>query len=138
MAEWARITEANALSKADAWYTTLGYRFDSVTPYLTLAEVNGDIPQEPGVTTSGMPAPLATATDAMNTGLKQFLSQASHAQKSITLGIRWDFISNAALKLQYQHIELDEESAGRLANVQPNFVPGNRVNTFSAAIDFVF
>ena len=138
MAEWARVTEANALSKADAWYTTLGYRFDSVTPYLTLAEVNGDTPQEPGVTTSGMPPPLATATEAMNTGLNQFLSQASHAQKSITLGIRWDFISNAALKLQYQHVELDGKSAGRLANVQPGFVPGARVNTFSAAIDFVF
>ena len=138
MAEWARVTETNALSKANAWYTTLGYRFDSVTPYLTLAEVNADTPQEPGVTTSGMPPPLATATGAMNTGLNQFLSQASSAQKSITLGIRWNFISNAALKLQYQHIELDEKSAGRLANVQPAFTPGNRVNTFSAAIDFVF
>jgi len=138
MAEWARITEANALSKADAWYATLGYRFNAVTPYLSLAEVNGDTPQEPGVTTSGMPPPLATATDALNNGLNQFLSQASHAQKSITLGIRWDFISNAALKLQYQHIELDEKSAGRLANVQSAFEPGNRVNTFSAVIDFVF
>jgi len=138
MTEWARVTEVNALSKADAWYATLGYRFSSVTPYLTIAEVNGDTPQEPGVTTSGMPAPLAAGTDALNSGLNQFLSQASHAQKSITLGIRWDFISNAALKLQYQHIELDEKSAGRLANVQSDFEPGNRVNTFSAVIDFVF
>ena len=138
MAEWARVTEANALSKADAWYTTLGYRFNSVTPYLTLAEVNADTPQESGVTTSGMPAPLAAATDTLNAGLDQFLSQASHAQKSISLGIRWDFISNAALKLQYQHIELDEKSAGRLANVQPGFQPGNRANIFSAVIDFVF
>jgi hypothetical protein len=138
MAEWARVTEANALSKADAWYATLGYRFSSVTPYLTLAEVNGDTPQEPGVNTSGMPAPLATATDTLNNGLNQFLFQATHAQKSITVGIRWDFISNAALKLQYQHIEIDEKSAGRLANVQSDFEAGNRVNTFSAAIDFVF
>jgi hypothetical protein len=138
IAEWALVTEANALSKAEAWYATLGYRLDSVTPYLTLAEVNGDTPREPGVSTSGMPLPLATTTNAMNTGLNQFLSGASHAQKSITLGIRWDFISNAALKLQYQHIDFDEKSAGRLANVQPNFEPGNRVNTFSAAIDFVF
>ena len=138
MAEWARVTEANALSKADAWYTTLGYRFNSVTPYLTLAEVNADTPQESGVTTSGIPAPLAAATDTLNAGLDQFLSQASHAQKSISLGIRWDFISNAALKLQYQHIELDEKSAGRLANVQPGFQPGNRANIFSAVIDFVF
>lgn len=138
MAEWVRVTEVNALSKANAWYTTLGYRFNSVTPYLSLAEVNGDTPQEPGVTTNGMPAPLAAATNTLNNGLNQFLSLASHAQKSITAGIRWDFASHAALKLQYQHVELDEKSAGRLANVQPAFAPGNRVNTFSAAIDFVF
>jgi hypothetical protein len=138
MAEWALVTEANALSKAEAWYTTLGYRFTSVTPYLTLAEVNGDTPQEPGVSTSGLPPSLATTVSTMNSGLHQFLSGASHAQKSITLGIRWDFISNAALKLQYQHVDLDEKSAGRLANVQPHFEPGNRMNTFSAAIDFVF
>jgi len=138
MAEWARVTETSALSKADAWYATLGYRLTSMTPYLTLAEVNGDTPQEPGITTSGMPTPVATTAEAMNNGLNQYLFQASHAQKSITLGIRWNFISNAALKLQYQHIELDEKSAGRLINGQSGFQLGSRVNTFSAVIDFVF
>ncbi len=138
MAEWARVTEANALQKADAWYITIGYRFASLTPYLTLAEVNGNTPQESGVTTSGMPPPLAAATDALNNGLNQLLFQASHAQKSMTAGIRWDFHSNAALKLQYQHIDLDAKSAGRLNNVQPAFKTGGHINTFSAAIDFVF
>ena len=138
MTEWARITQTNAFQKADAWYATVGYRFATLTPYLTLAEVNGDTPPESGVTTAGMPPPLATATDILNEGIDQLLFQASHAQKSITAGIRWDFSSQAALKLQYQHIEVDAKSAGRLSNVQPAFTPGGRVNTFSATIDFVF
>ncbi len=138
MAEWARITEAKALPKTDAWYATLGYRFASLTPYLTIAEVNGDTLREPGMTTVGMPLRLATGTELLNQSLNQLLSQLSVAQKSITAGIRWDFSNSAALKIQYQHIELDSESAGRLGNVQPAFTPGGPVNTFSAAIDFVF
>jgi len=138
MAEWARVTETAALSKSDAWYATLGHRFNSMTPYVTIAEVNGETPHESGVTTNGMPTPLAIATTALNNGFNQYISQFGHAQQSITLGIRWDFINNAALKLQYQHIQLDQNSAGRLVNLQPDFQSGNRVNTFSAVIDFVF
>ena len=109
-----------------------------MTPYVTIAEVNGETPQESGVTTNGMPTPLAIATTDLNNGFNQYISQFSHAQQSITLGIRWDFINNAALKLQYQHIQLDQNSAGRLVNLQPDFQSGNRVNTLSAVIDFVF
>ena len=138
MAEWARNTEANILQKSEAWYASLGYRFNTVTPYLTLAEVNGDTSREPGVTTSGMPPSLATVSNTLNETLNQVLSLGSPAQKSITVGIRWDFASNTALKLQYQHIELDENSSGRLVNTQPAFEPGNRANTFSAVINFVF
>ncbi|MBQ0719790.1 MAG: hypothetical protein KBT88_14950 [Gammaproteobacteria bacterium] len=138
MAEWARITEAGALPRTDAWYTTIGYRFSSLTPYLTLAKVNARTHKESGVSSTGMPPALTAATETLNAGLDQLLAQPSPAQRSITAGLRWDFSASAALKLQYQHIELDEKSAGRLGNVQPGFTPGNRVNTFSAAIDFVF
>jgi len=109
-----------------------------LTPYLTIAEVNGDTLREPGIATVGMPLRLATDTELLNQSLNQLLSQPSAAQKSITAGIRWDFSNSAALKIQYQHIELDSKSAGRLGNVQPGFMPGGQVNAFSAAIDFVF
>jgi hypothetical protein len=56
----------------------------------------------------------------------------------MTLGVRWDFAKNTALKLQYDHIDLGDNSAGRLANVQPGFTRGSNVNLFSAALDFVF
>jgi hypothetical protein len=45
---------------------------------------------------------------------------------------------NVAAKLQYDRINLDSWSSGRLANVQPNFRPGGTVNVFSIAVDFVF
>ena len=138
MGEWGRVTETGALASVTAGYTTLAYHFAELMPFLTLAEVNGDTPNEPGLSTTGMPPPLATEVNQLNQGLNTLLSQASAAQKSITAGIRWDFHPGAALKLQYQHIDIDKQSPGRLGNVQPGFSPGGTVNVFSTAIDLVF
>ena len=138
MGEWGRVSETGALAKVQGGYTTIAYRFSSLMPFLTLAEVNGDTPNEPGLSTTGMPAPLASTVNDMNQGLNLLLRQASAAQKSITAGLRWDFHPGAALKLQYQHIDMDDISTGRLGNAQPGFTPGGTANVFSTAIDFVF
>jgi len=138
MGEWGYVSETGALAEVQAGYTTIAYHFHSLMPFLTLAEVNGDTPDEPGLSTTGMPPSLVSTVDQMNQGLNALLSQTSAAQKSITAGIRWDFHPSAALKLQYQHIDIDNKSAGRLGNIQPGFTPGGSVNVFSTAIDFVF
>ena len=138
MGEWGHVSETGALAEVQGGYTTLAYHFSSLMPFLTLAEVNGDTPDEPGLSTTGMPPSLASTVDQMNQGLNLLLFQASAAQKSITAGIRWDFHPGAALKLQYQHIDMDKQSSGRLGNVQSGFTPGGTVNVFSTAIDFVF
>ena len=138
MGEWGRVTETGALASVTAGYTTLAYHFAELMPFLTLAEVNGDTPNEPGLATTGMPPPLAAEVNQLNQGLNTLLFQASAAQKSITAGLRWDFQPGAALKLQYQHIDIDRQSPGRLGNIQPGFSPGGTVNVFSTAIDLVF
>jgi len=138
MGEWGRVPETGALANVQAGYATLAYHFPTFMPFITLAEVNGDTPSESGVATTGMPAPLAEEVNALNQGLNLLLFQASAAQKSITAGLRWDCYPGTAIKLQYQHIEIDDHSPGRLGNVQPGFTPGGTVNVFSTTIDFVF
>lgn len=59
-------------------------------------------------------------------------------KKSFTLGLRWDLVESAALKFEYQHIRLDDLSAGRFGNLQPGFKPGGNADLFSIALDFVF
>ena len=59
-------------------------------------------------------------------------------QKTITMGARWDFASNAAFKVQYDHINLDDNSSGILTNVQPDFKLGDSVNLLSLVVDFTF
>jgi hypothetical protein len=59
-------------------------------------------------------------------------------QKTISLGARWDFATNAALKLQWDRVRVNAVSYGTFGNVQPDFPKGSTVNVLSAAVDFVF
>jgi hypothetical protein len=54
------------------------------------------------------------------------------------LGLRWDFMKNAAAKLQYDHIDLGSNSFGPLVNKSSSYQPGGKLNLVSVAIDFVF
>lgn len=138
IAEWARISDASVMAKTDAWYITVGYRAGAITPYLTLAESNADTPKQSTIDASMLPAPLADQAALLNNALYQGLTLVAQSQQSATLGLRWDFRSDAALKMEYQYIELDGKSAGRFSNVQPGFTPGGHVNVISATIDLVF
>lgn len=137
LAEWGEISDFSVFPKTDAWYVTVGRRMGSFTPYITHARVNSDSPDD-GLSTAGLPEPLATGGAMLNAGLEAVLTQGVTSQKSVSLGVRWDMLSSVALKAQVQRIDIDAESGGRLVNIQPGFEPGGEVNLFSLALDFVF
>lgn len=138
MGELARSNSRAFIGNTEGWYITGGYRFGELTPYLTLARVraHGDT-SDPGLSPAGLSPAQAAQTQGLNAALNQLLGSVAQ-QKSIAVGVRWDFIRNAALKAQYQYLDLDDGSPGVLTNTQPGFEPGGAVNLFSAAIDFVF
>jgi hypothetical protein len=105
---------------------------------MTLARLMADRRPESGITTAGLPPPLASAAGAINAGLNTLVDLAAFSQRSVALGTRWDFAKNTALKVQYDRLDLDATSSGRLGNVQRGFQPGGTVNVFSVAVDFVF
>jgi len=111
MGEWTR-NRSDALGSSDAWYVTGGYRIGQFTPYLTYARLKA-------LTNPGLGFPPA-------------------GQRNASSGLRWDFVKNFDLKVQYEHIGLDAGSAGTLSNIQPGFSPGGKVNVISATLDFVF
>lgn len=138
MTEWALFNGHSLLSNSSAWYATLGYRVREFTPYFTIAKLQADKTSESGISTTGMPPVLAATATALNDGLNTALTGQRFAQKSLSVGIRWDFMKNAVLKTQYDYIILDSDSSGRLGNVQPEFKPGGKLNVFSIALDFTF
>ena len=60
------------------------------------------------------------------------------AQNTTSAGLRWDFMRNVDLKLQYDRTRLGEGSPGVLINLQRGFQPGGTVNLVSIAVDFVW
>jgi hypothetical protein len=138
-AEWARFDTHSIIGSRTAWYVSGGLRRGAWTPYATYARLraNGDR-SHPGLTLPGMiPAPLVPVAAQLNAALNQQLALAP-VQETLSLGVRWDFRRNAALKLQYDVVDVGAGSPGTFGRIQPGFERGGRAGIFSAALDFVF
>lgn len=138
MAEYAKFEGDGFLQDSDSGYVTAGVRIDKFTPYVTYARIKTDTFEE-NIPTAGLPGPLATGADQLSAGVNASLAGFFTSQESYSVGVRWDFARNLDLKLQYDRLNLQDDTLGRLSNAEPGFDPsGERVNLFSAAIDFVF
>ena len=138
MAEWGRFDTRSLLGTKVAWYASAGYRVGKFTPYVTYARASADsATSDPGIPLAGLPAPVAAGAAALNAALNQTLNLLPR-QHTISVGARWDIAKNAAIKMQYDRVDLDAGSTGTFGNIQPGFQPGGRVGIFSAVVDFVF
>ena len=138
MGEWGNTNYHSFLGESTAWYTSAGYRWRQVTPYLTYSAARADSnTSDPGLTLTGLPPALAASAMELNAGLNALLSTID-VQRTLGAGARWDFVRNFCLKLQYDHTRLGANSHGALIDVQPGFRPGGTVNLFSATIDFMW
>jgi hypothetical protein len=136
--EWGQIKVRSALGDRSGWYASGGYRFGALTPYVVYASTQADgNTSDPGLSLTGLPPAFAGAAAGLNAGLNTILAQIP-VQRSVSVGARWDFISNVALKVQLDHDDLGAGSPGTLGNLQPGFSPGGSLNVFSATIDFVW
>lgn len=138
MGEWLQMESRTFIGDNHGWYVTGGYRYGSLTPYVTLARAQADSnTSDPGLSLADLPPPLAAQAGGLNAALNQLLGSAVE-QKSIAVGARWDFARNLALKVQYDYLDLDAGSPGVLVNEQPDFRRGGTVSLFTATLDFVF
>jgi len=139
MGEFSHFMGKSLFANANYGYATAGYRHGPWTPYATLAGFKTTARTEPGIATAGLPAQLAAGAAQLNAGLNTTLAAAAAAsQKSLSLGLRWDFMKNAAAKLQYDHIDLGANATGPTTNRSSSYRPGGNVNLVSVAVDFVF
>jgi hypothetical protein len=141
MGEWVGFNAGgNLLSDSHSWYLSGGWRWHSLTPYATYATTRSYIESEPGIATAGLGAvpPLAAAAAGLNAGVNATLIAFATTQSTVTLGLRWDFKRNMALKGQYDWLHLGDNSPnGRLLN-NTGAVPDRHIDLFSVALDWVF
>jgi hypothetical protein len=137
IAEASRIRAGGFVGNTNAIYGTTGYRWGAFTPYAMLARVRSGTPNRvAGLALDGMPPAQAAIAARLNLGLNRLL-QTIPMQSSVSLGVRWDFCADWALKVQYDRITPHGGSQGTLTNAQPGFVSGVPVQVASVALDFV-
>jgi hypothetical protein len=112
-AEIARVTVDGLTPGYVAGYATGGLRIGRFTPYVTYA------------TEHSLNRP--TLSPNYNTG-----------QSSVSAGVRWDFMKNVDLKMQYDHVWTPAGSTGLFMNEQPGYQLGSGTNVVTATLDFVF
>lgn len=104
-------------------YATLGYRFDQWTPYISAAVQTVDIAD----TETRLPEPLASQTN-------QVLRALNSAQRSVSVGARWDLCSQASLKLQLDRVHQAADATG----LQAAYLPKQQFWVQSMVLDWVF
>ena len=138
MAEWARFDTRSIIGRRSAWYVSAGPRIGKWTPYATYARLRVESEtSDPGLPVAALPPALAPAAAALNAGLNAQLGGLA-AQRSASIGARWDFMRNVALKTQFDRIRRASGSPGTFGRLQPGFERGGRADIFSLAVDFVF
>lgn len=125
------------LGSSKSWYVLTGYRFGKVLPYYSHAKVTASTSANmiPTACATGAPAACTPTVTALH-GLMELLgtSISGTGQTTDSIGVRWDFMRSAALKVQIDRIK--PETTGLFVNVQPGFK--GPVTVGAVAIDFVF
>jgi hypothetical protein len=126
------------LGDATSGYVSGGYRIKSFTPYATYAQSKTKERNEQGVPVATLPpGQLAFLGALINSTIIPIVTT-DRSQKTLSVGTRWDIASSFAIKAQYDRVDIDDDSVGFLANIQPDYVPGTNFNAFSLTLDFVF
>ena len=123
-------TMSNTLAypQKDSGYFLLAYRSGQWTPYVTLAGTRSQAAPQRG---TGFPTP-----NPLDGAVSTSLASSQSRQHTLTLGVRYDFMRNAALKAQLDRIRVQDNAAFLWRNPQPGW--DGHATVFSLALDFVF
>ncbi len=130
--ELSNVTGSTAIvPRGQRAYVSVGRRFGAWTPYVLLATS-----RSPGARTAVNDwSPLGPAA-ALQAGAIGAINATRIAQKTVALGVRWDFHNSAALKVQWDSVR--GESNGWALWSKDREFEAARVNLLSTTLDFSF
>lgn len=124
--------ESLIYQNTQAGYLITGYRIGEFTPFAAYAWSKSKTKQ----LSSGLPDDNGGPLSQLNAGLAGAQARVHTDQHTYTLGSRWDFYRNMALKAQIDFIRGKPDSVFLYSSTTPDF--NGKVNVFSLALDFVF
>ncbi len=130
-AEYTKRKTSSYVSSTTGWEATLGYRIEKFTPYVVVSQLKRDSSNVNNTIPASVPqlAPLAAAVDGLT-------HDQNIAQKTDSVGLRWDAYKNIAVKAQYDRVKPAADGVG-LFNRVTTTLPSS-VSVYSIAVDFVF
>jgi hypothetical protein len=138
MSELGHFSTDSVLGDNLGWYVSGGPRLGRFTLFATYAARKVESNRsDPGLTVTGLPPAQAIAAAQLNAILNEELG-AIAVQRTISAGVRWDFMKDLDFKLQFDHTRNGAGSPGILQDLQPGFKSGGTVNLISASLDCVF
>lgn len=113
-------------------YASLGYRSGTLVPYLLVSRVLSDrrdayVGALPGLGSQGV---------ALAGAVTEFLRHQRAEQSTLSIGLRWDILPKAALKVQVDRMSGDSEARMLWLNVKPGW--DGRATAATLLLDFVF
>lgn len=133
--EYARRVNRRYANSAHGWHLTVAHRVDALTPYLTLARQTEDRP------IAHYDFPTTLPGQLQRHAFEQFLISRNVAQRSITVGIRWDIQRNIAIKTEYTHTKTLHDSWGSYfprGDVLTNAPIDRSINMLGLSVDVTF
>ena len=124
------------LHDTTSWYVMGGYRFGKFLPYVSHSQLKSDggvTNTVPASCPAGFPAACTPTLAALSGGVNRVSFQGE--QSTNTFGVRWDFHSSAALKVQIDRVK-PKNGPGLLLQPAPGFT--GPVTVGAVAVDFVF
>lgn len=134
LSEYTQRETDGLIADTTGWYVTVGYRFGTLMPHITLSELETD--ENYNAVTAYLPLmPMMLAG-----GTQQFVQMNTVNHDSVTLGLRWDFLPQTALKFEWQSMSVDGGSmpVSPSFSVGPTYTPGDDVDVYSIALDMIF
>lgn len=128
--EYSMYESNGILDQIQAGYVSSGYRFGEFTPYMTVGlsrQKNNNIQTV---------IPNSGGTAALHGRVSDMVSGLNLVQKSESVGMRWDFHESAALKVQYDHIEIDTHHDS--IHIFDTEAEKKDLDVFSLTVDFIF
>lgn len=129
--------KAEAVVPDTSGYMVLGaYRIQRFTPYLGYSAYATDSNNQAVIAIpAGAPAQFAALATGYNTLLESFATDRS----VFTVGARWDFYRNVALKLQAEFVKHDYPERALAGSWPRTGLPyDGKTNLYTATLDFVF
>ncbi|MEO8135384.1 MAG: porin [Betaproteobacteria bacterium] len=116
-----------AFAPKESGYFLLGYRSGLWTPFVTVAGIQSHVSQR----ATGVPTP-----NPLDSAVAAALAASASTQRTVSVGVRYDFMPNLDLKLQLDQVRVFDNAALLWRNPQPGW--NGRATIFSIALDFVF